>query len=283
MNVQFDFSGRHVMVFGGTTGINLGIAQNYAMAGARVSVVSRKQANVDAALATLGDQAFGVVADVRDEQAVGAALAQAVACHGPVDVLVSGAAGNFLAPAEQMSSNAFKVVVDIDLLGSFHVARQALAHLRQPGASLIFITAPQSTVPMMYQAHVCAAKAGVDHLARVLALEWGPKGIRVNAISPGPIEGTEGMRRLARKVPRGMRWCAPWCRWGAWERLQILPNWPCFWAAKRPAISPARSLPVTAGRRASSRPWLPPPPWQCRSRIRTCLRSLRRRVGVPSG
>lgn len=75
-----------------------------------------------------------------------------------------------------MSSNAFKVVVDIDLLGSFHVARQALAHLRQPGASLIFITAPQSTVPMMYQAHVCAAKAGVDHLARVLALEWGPKG-----------------------------------------------------------------------------------------------------------
>ena len=57
--------------------------------------------------------------------------------------------------------------------------------------------APQSTVPMMYQAHVCAAKAGVDHLARVLALEWGAKGIRVNAISPGPIEGTEGMRRLA--------------------------------------------------------------------------------------
>lgn len=132
MNVQFDFSGRHVMVFGRTTGINLGIAQNYAMAGARVSVVSRKQANVDAALATLGDQAFGMVADVRDEQAVGAALAQAVACHGPVDVLVSGAAGNFR-PAEQMSSNAFKVVVDIDLLGSFHVARQALAHLRQPG------------------------------------------------------------------------------------------------------------------------------------------------------
>jgi NAD(P)-dependent dehydrogenase (short-subunit alcohol dehydrogenase family) len=74
-----------------------------------------------------------VVADVRDEQAVAAALAQAVACHGPLDVLVSGAAGNFLAPAEQMSSNAFKVVVDIDLLGSFHVARQALAHLQQPG------------------------------------------------------------------------------------------------------------------------------------------------------
>lgn len=203
MNVQFDFSGRHVMVFGGTTGINLGIAQRYAQAGAKISVASRKQVNVDAAVATLGTQAFGVVADVRDDQAVAAALAQAVERHGPVDVLVSGAAGNFLAPAEQMSSNAFKVVVDIDLLGSFHVARQALVYLRQPGASLIFITAPQSTVPMMYQAHVCAAKAGVDHLARVLALEWGRKGIRVNAISPGPIEGTEGMRRLAPQGAEG--------------------------------------------------------------------------------
>ena len=203
MNVQFDFTGRHVMVFGGTTGINLGIAQAYAKAGAKVSVVSRKQANVDAAVATLGADALGVVADVRDEQAVADALAQAVERHGQLDVLVSGAAGNFLAPAEQMSSNAFKVVLDIDLLGSFHVARQALVHLRQPGASLIFITAPQSTVPMMYQAHVCAAKAGVDQLSRVLALEWGAKGVRVNAISPGPIEGTEGMRRLAPQGDEG--------------------------------------------------------------------------------
>ena len=115
MNVQFDFTGRHVMVFGGTTGINLGIAQSYAKAGARVSVASRKQANVDAALESLGPGAMGVVADVRDEQAVAAALAQAVQRHGPIDVLVSGAAGNFLAPADQMSFNAFKVVVDIDL------------------------------------------------------------------------------------------------------------------------------------------------------------------------
>ena len=203
MNVQFDFTDRHVMVFGGTTGINLGIAQSYAKAGARVSVASRKQANVDAALESLGPGAMGVVADVRDEQAVAAALAQAVQRHGPIDVLVSGAAGNFLAPADQMSSNAFKVVVDIDLLGSFHVARQGLPHLREGNSSLIFITAPQSTVPMTYQAHVCAAKAGVDHLARVLALEWGSRGVRVNAVSPGPIAGTEGMRRLAPQGEEG--------------------------------------------------------------------------------
>lgn len=203
MNVQFDYAGRHVLVFGGTTGINLGIAQAFVQAGARVTVASRKQANVDAALATLGEHALGLVADVRDEASVASALAQAAAAHGPIDVLVSGAAGNFLAKVNSMSSNAFKVVLDIDLLGSFHVARQAWPHLRKPGASMLFITAPQAVVPMPFQAHVGAAKAGVDQFMRVLALEWGPAGVRVNAISPGPIQGTEGMKRLAPQIQDG--------------------------------------------------------------------------------
>ena len=203
MNVQFDFAGRHVMVFGGTTGINLGIAQGFVRSGAKVSVASRKQDNVDAAVASLGAGAFGAVADVRDEASVAAALAAAEARHGPIDVLVSGAAGNFLAEVNSMSSNAFKVVLDIDLLGSFHVVRKAWPHLRNPGARVIFISAPQAVVPMAWQAHVGAAKAGVDQLARVLALEWGPAGVRVNVISPGPIAGTEGMRRLAPQGPDG--------------------------------------------------------------------------------
>ncbi len=203
MNVQFDFSGRHAVVFGGTTGINLGIAQAFAAAGADVTVVSRKQANVDAAVATLGARGFGTVADVRDEASVRAALAAAHDKHGPIDVLVSGAAGNFLADVNSMSSNAFKVVVDIDLVGSFHVARHAFEHLRKPGASVLFISAPQAVVPMPWQAHVGAAKAGIDQFARVLALEWGAAGVRVNAISPGPIAGTEGMKRLAPQGPEG--------------------------------------------------------------------------------
>ena len=152
MNVKFDFSDRHAMVFGGTTGINFGIAQGFAAAGAKVSVASRKQANVDAAVAALGGTAFGATTDVRDDESVAAALAQAAARHGPIDVLVSGAAGNFLAEVNAMSSNAFKVVVDIDLIGSFHVARQAWPHLRKPGASVVFITAPQGVVPT---AHLC--------------------------------------------------------------------------------------------------------------------------------
>lgn len=96
-----------------------------------------------------------------------------------------------------MSANAFKTVVDIDLLGTFNVLRASHAYLRKPGASLISITAGQGVRPTMFQAHACAAKAGINLLTQTLAMEWGPAGIRVNAISPGPIGDTEGMKRLA--------------------------------------------------------------------------------------
>ena len=96
-----------------------------------------------------------------------------------------------------MSPNAFRSVIDIDLLGTYHVLRAAHPLLRKPGAVVINVSAPQAFLPMSLQSHVCAAKAGVDMLTRVLAMEWGPHGIRVNAVVPGPIAGTEGMARLA--------------------------------------------------------------------------------------
>lgn len=198
MDFRFDFTGRNVLVFGGTTGINLGIAEEFARAGARVAVVSRKQANVDAAvehLGTISDKVSGHVTDVRDFDSVAATFSEFRQSHGLVDVLVSGAAGNFLADVNTLSSNGFKVVVDIDLNGTFNVTRAGFDHLAD-GASILNITAPQAVIPMRYQAHVCAAKAGVDQLTRVLALEWGYRGIRVNGIAPGPIQGTEGLDRL---------------------------------------------------------------------------------------
>ncbi|HSW04511.1 SDR family oxidoreductase [Aquabacterium sp.] len=194
------FRGRHVFVAGGSSGINFGIAQAFARAGARLSLISRsadKLASAVAQLETLGAEAIGLPADVRQPEALTAAYTQAVARFGAIDVLVSGAAGNFLAQALDMSPNAFKTVVDIDLLGSFNVVRLAHAHLRQPGACVIQISASQAFTPTPYQAHVCAAKAGVDMLTRVLALEWGAQGIRINSIVPGPIADTEGLRRLA--------------------------------------------------------------------------------------
>lgn len=195
-----DLIGKTAFVAGGTSGINLGIAEGLAGAGAQVAVMSRSQAKVDATVARLeelGAQATGGVADVRDYDATAAVLQAAHDRFGPIDVLVSGAAGNFPAAALGMSANGFKTVVDIDLLGTFNVLRAAYGLLRKPGASIINISAPQSTLPTVAQVHVCAAKAGVDMITRVLALEWGAAGIRVNAIVPGPIEGTEGMARLA--------------------------------------------------------------------------------------
>ncbi|MFE1291495.1 SDR family oxidoreductase [Streptomyces sp. NPDC058751] len=199
MDVQFDFSGKRVVVFGGTSGINLAIAEAFAARGASVAVASRRRSNVDAAVERLGahgNPVRGFTADVRDMGSVTEVFAAVRSEWGPVDVLVSGAAGNFLAEADQLSSNGFKVVVDIDLNGTFHVMRAGSEHLAR-GASVINITAPQATIPVRYQAHVCAAKAGVDQLTRVLALEWGGRGIRVNAIAPGPIAGTEGLARLS--------------------------------------------------------------------------------------
>jgi len=199
MNVQFDFSNKRVFVFGGTSGINLGIARCFASAGAQVAVASRSQEKVDAAVAALqelGAGPAGYALDVRDVDAVKSAL-ETHAREGTIDVLVSGAAGNFPAPALGMSANAFKSVVDIDLLGSFHVLQSAFPYLTKPGAAVINISAPQAWLAMPLQSHVCAAKAGVDMLTRTLALEWGPLGVRINSIAPGPIADTEGMRRLA--------------------------------------------------------------------------------------
>ncbi|TXH04786.1 MAG: SDR family oxidoreductase [Nevskiaceae bacterium] len=200
MNTVFNFTGKTVFVSGGTSGINLGIAQAFARAGARVAVISRKPDKVEAAVAALkatGGEAIGFAADVRDYASVETALKNTQARFGDIDVLISGAAGNFPAPALGISPNGFKSVVDIDLLGSFHVLRAAFPLLRKPGACIIQISAPQAYNPMELQMHVCAAKAGVDMLTRVGAMEWGPLGVRINSVVPGPIEDTEGMDRLA--------------------------------------------------------------------------------------
>jgi NAD(P)-dependent dehydrogenase (short-subunit alcohol dehydrogenase family) len=200
MNAPFDYSGKTVFVAGGTSGINLGVAHAFARAGARLAVLSRKQDKVDAAVAALkthGGEAVGFAADVRDPAAVEDAFKQTQARYGGIDVLISGAAGNFPAPALGISPNGFKSVVDIDLLGTFHVLRAAFAFLNKPGAAIVSISAPQAYIPMEFQMHVCAAKAGVDMVTRVAAMEWARAGVRINSIAPGPIEGTEGMARLA--------------------------------------------------------------------------------------
>ena len=200
MALELDFSHKVVVVIGGTSGINRGVAECFARHGAKVGVASRTPDKVDetvAALRDLGAEATGFCADVRDYESLEAGIQGVHARWGDFDVVVSGAAGNFPALAQNLSINGFKSIVDIDLRGTFHVMKAIFPGLKKPGASVVNISAPQAFIPMQAQIHVCAAKAGVDMITRTLALEWGPQGVRINSIVPGPIDGTEGMARLA--------------------------------------------------------------------------------------
>ena len=198
------FKGKTVFVTGGGSGINLGIAKNFAALGANIAICGRTQEKLDNAAGELRSLMAGssakvcaAVADVREMSALEAALARIKSELGPVDVLVCGAAGNFICPSEQLSANAFKTVIDIDLIGAFNASRAAFGQLKETRGSIIYISAGQAFMPYAFQLHVGAAKAGIDNMMKNLALEWGKYGIRCNSIAPGPIEGTEGMKRLS--------------------------------------------------------------------------------------
>lgn len=199
-------AGKTALITGGGTGICRGIAKRFAGHGANIAIMSRKQQNLDEAAEEIGSatgaDVLAAAADVRKPEEVEAVVAQTADKFGGIDILINGAAGNFPIPAASLTYNGFRTVVDIDLQGSFNVSKACFEHLSAAGekhgnANIICISATLQYTGVPFQAHVCAAKAGVDAMMRTLANEWGPIGIRVNCVSPGPIAETEGMRRLA--------------------------------------------------------------------------------------
>lgn len=197
--VENILQGKVAFVTGGGTGITGGIARAFAEAGARVAITSRKPENLEAMKQTIeasGGECLTFAADVRDYEAVEKAIAATVEKFGKIDIVVNGAAGNFLCAAEELSSNGFGTVLDIDTKGTFNVCRAAFGELKKSQGQILNISATLHYLATPYQIHVSAAKAGVDAITRNLAVDWGKYGIRVNGIAPGPIEDTEGMKRL---------------------------------------------------------------------------------------
>ena len=212
-------------------------------------MASRKRENLEAAVAELRpegiDASFGVC-DVRDADAVRAVVDRVVADGGALDIVVNNAAGNFPAPMSKISPNGFKAVVDIDLLGTYNVSRAAFdARLRDHGGTIVNISAPFDQRGVVYQAHVAAAKSGVDSLTRTCAVEWGPYGIRVNAIAPGSMSRHGGAPPLRRRRPRAPRTGRP-TRSASTATAPTSPTSPSSCAVRRPGSSPARSSPWTA-------------------------------------
>ena len=197
--------GRVALITGGGTGICRGIALAFAAHGCDVAITSRKPEHLEPTVGELrarGVRALAHAADVRQPDAVDAMMRAVVGELGRLDILVNGAAGNFICLAENLSPNGFGTVVDIDLKGTFNVSRAALPHLKAQGGSVLNISATLPYLGTMGQAHAASAKAGVDSLTRVLACEWGPHKIRVNGIAPGPVDGTEGVKRLTSAASR---------------------------------------------------------------------------------
>ena len=198
------FAGQVALITGGGSDIGRGIADLLASLGAHVVLASRKLERVESAASEIraaGGKASGVAVDVREPDRVQAMVAEVKSAHGRIDLLVNNAAGNFYAPSESLTPNAWKSVIEIDLYGTFFCAQAVLPVMRvQGGGSIVNISMTLHYRGWPLMAHATAAKAGIDALTKTLALEWARDGVRMNSVAPGPIP-TEGVKKAFAPPP----------------------------------------------------------------------------------
>lgn len=195
----FDLSGKTALITGGSRGLGAAAARVLAGAGARVVVCGRTEADlhqVCAGIAGEGGESHAVVADVTDEAAVEAMVTQIVDQFGRLDILVNNAGKNIRKPALELSTLEFDEVLGLNLRGYFFCARAAgRVMVRQGSGRVINITSILSTIGLPLQTAYASSKGAVAQLTRVLAIEWAPFGVTVNAIGPAYFE-TEMTRPL---------------------------------------------------------------------------------------
>jgi NAD(P)-dependent dehydrogenase (short-subunit alcohol dehydrogenase family) len=195
------FEGRPVLITGGGTGMGRAFALALAERGAPVAVCGRRPDPIEETAELCRAHGVGALAsqvDVRDPERVEAWVAEAGAARGPPRMLINNAAGNFLARAIDLSPNGWRAVVDIVLNGTFYCSTSVARSMRAAGVggAILNVIASYAWTGNPMTAHSAAAKAGVWNLARSLAVEWAPLGIRVNCIAPGPLDSEGAAERL---------------------------------------------------------------------------------------
>ena len=195
------FDGRPVLITGGGTGMGRAFALALAERGASVAVCGRRAEPIEETAELCRAHGVGALAsqvDVRDPERVEAWVAEAAGALGPPRMLINNAAGNFLAHAIDLSPNGWRAVIDIVLNGTFYCSTAVARSMREAGVggSILNVIASYAWTGNPMTAHSAAAKAGVWNLARSLAVEWAPLGIRVNCIAPGPLDSEGAAERL---------------------------------------------------------------------------------------
>ncbi|MEJ8293325.1 SDR family oxidoreductase [Delftia tsuruhatensis] len=200
------FQGQRVLITGGGTGLGLAMAAKLAELGAELHLCGRRRSVVQQACEMLnndtGAQAFAHELDIRQPEAVHTVIDRIWAEHGPLTSLVNNAAGNFVSRTEDLSINGFHAISDIVFRGTFYVTqavgRRWIAE-GLPGSVLsIVVTWVDTGSPFVVPSAM--SKAGLDAMTKSLAVEWGPKRIRLNAIAPGVIPTQGASQRLRPKI-----------------------------------------------------------------------------------